>query len=92
MQVAGWVMRGRCLSRQPALRTSVLTLDLRSSTSPQSLFSGENAKEEVRKCSLPQALTSRLLGGGAGGESLDVTVACSDCKTQKELLKQNSDV
>lgn len=29
---------------------------------------------------------------GEGGETLDVTVACSDCKTQKELLKQNFDV
>lgn len=47
-----------------------------------SRFSGENAKEGVRKCSLPQALTSRLHGGGARGETLDVTVACSDCRTQ----------
>ncbi len=30
--------------------------------------------------------------GREGGETLDVTVACSNCKTQKELLKQNSDM
>lgn len=30
--------------------------------------------------------------GREEGETLDVTVACSNCKTQKELLKQNSDM
>lgn len=30
--------------------------------------------------------------GREGGETLDVTAVCSNCKTRKELQKQNSDM
>lgn len=60
------------------------------SRSPSLMLSEENAERAV--ITLIAAGPNPKTVGREGGETLDVTAVCSNCKTRKELQKQNSDM